>query len=155
MVCGLALEVLGYVERVQMHSNPFKKMPFILYVTNPLLPSFLPPFYSHPSNTSQPARRPDNRTRFPLRSHLPLPRPHNRNLRLPPLAALPPRLHLHIHDLRPPQSHPPIRRRRHRQHRRRSERHRSRRQHHDRRSNRTGRESDCFRRAVCGFHAGV
>jgi hypothetical protein len=32
MFGGLVLEVIGYVARVQIHSNPFKKNPFLMYV---------------------------------------------------------------------------------------------------------------------------
>lgn len=30
MVCGLALEIVGYVARIQLHFNPFKFDPFTL-----------------------------------------------------------------------------------------------------------------------------
>lgn len=32
MVCGLILEVLGYVARVQLHNNPFNGDAFLLYL---------------------------------------------------------------------------------------------------------------------------
>ena len=32
MIGGLLLEVLGYIGRIQMHSNPFTQGPFLLYV---------------------------------------------------------------------------------------------------------------------------
>lgn len=32
MFCGLVLEVVGYAARIQMHFNPFKKGPFVMYV---------------------------------------------------------------------------------------------------------------------------
>ena len=37
---GLLLELLGYIGRIQMHSNPFTQGPFLLYVA-PVLPSLL------------------------------------------------------------------------------------------------------------------
>lgn len=33
MVLGLVLEVIGYVGRVQMHNDPFKMDPFLMYAT--------------------------------------------------------------------------------------------------------------------------
>lgn len=30
MACGLALEVVGYVARIQMHQNPFPSNPFLM-----------------------------------------------------------------------------------------------------------------------------
>jgi hypothetical protein len=30
MACGLILEVIGYVARIQMHENPFKSNPFVM-----------------------------------------------------------------------------------------------------------------------------
>ncbi len=32
MIGGLALEILGYVARIQIHFNPFKEDPFLMYV---------------------------------------------------------------------------------------------------------------------------
>ncbi|RDW63446.1 sphingoid long-chain base transporter RSB1 [Coleophoma cylindrospora] len=41
MACGLILEIIGYVERVQMHANPFKSDPFVIYlVTVTIAPAF-------------------------------------------------------------------------------------------------------------------
>ena len=33
MFCGLVLEIVGYVARIQMHFNPFHKGPFVMLVT--------------------------------------------------------------------------------------------------------------------------
>jgi hypothetical protein len=33
MSCGLILEVIGYIGRVQMHFNPFIQQPFMTYVS--------------------------------------------------------------------------------------------------------------------------
>jgi hypothetical protein len=38
MSCGLILEVIGYIGRVQMHFNPFIQQPFMMYVSP--FPSF-------------------------------------------------------------------------------------------------------------------
>ncbi|KAH8647219.1 RTA1 like protein-domain-containing protein [Xylariales sp. PMI_506] len=41
MIAGLILEIIGYVSRVQMHANPFKSNPFIIYlVTVTIAPAF-------------------------------------------------------------------------------------------------------------------
>jgi hypothetical protein len=40
MSCGLILEIIGYIGRVQMHFNPFIQQPFMMYVPSPFPFSF-------------------------------------------------------------------------------------------------------------------
>jgi hypothetical protein len=35
MSCGLILEIIGYIGRVQMHFNPFIQQPFMMYAPSP------------------------------------------------------------------------------------------------------------------------
>jgi hypothetical protein len=48
MLGGLALEIIGYVARVQMHANPFSQDPFLMYVVSSQAIELGPlPYVSH------------------------------------------------------------------------------------------------------------
>jgi hypothetical protein len=89
MSCGLILEVIGYIGRVQMHFNPFIQQPFMMYVS--LFSSFpstkIQGEFSDFGAREQGINLRNNRPRLPHRSHLPLSIPNHSRVRHPPLAS--------------------------------------------------------------------
>lgn len=62
-VCGLALELCGYIGRIQMHFNPFIQSPFFMSIPHP--------FSHHPQLIrNQVSHIPHHRPHLPLRIHL-------------------------------------------------------------------------------------
>lgn len=94
MFGGLVLEIIGYVGRIQMHSNPFTDDPFLMCV-------HLNPTSTTVSLTAklQVPSHPHHRPSLPHRLNLPLPRPHRRRCRRRSLQSQTTNLHPPLHDL--------------------------------------------------------
>lgn len=103
IVYRLALEIMGYVGRVQPHYNPFPFNLFLEYVNHPVQPHPRTPhalFHRHSiANIIQIPCLPNHRSCFSIRLYIPLPRPHHRRLRLYDFASETAYLLHHLHVL--------------------------------------------------------
>lgn len=103
IVCRLALEVMGYVGRVQPHYNPFPFNLFLEYVNHPVQPHLRTPhalFHGHSiANIIQMPCLPNHRSCFPIRLYIPLTQPHHCRLRLYDFASETAYLLHHLHVL--------------------------------------------------------
>lgn len=102
MFGGIVLEIMGYIGRVMMSSNPFAKNPFLMCV-------YFSPLSHRCSNPLQLPHLRDHRPSLPERLNLHVSRPHGRGLWRKSLQVQATNLHHDVRFLRPALSCAPSR----------------------------------------------